>query len=227
MGLFDRLRNDAGPDWRDYVGHEFVHGLGMGTLAPEAFRYYLQQDYLFLIHFARAYALAVFKADTLEDMRAAKEALRLILDVEMGLHIKYCESWGLTEHAATQAVPEDKATMAYTRFVLERGLAGDALDLHTALAPCVIGYGMIGQALDADADTARTGNPYAEWIAMYAGAEYQAVRRAAEEHLDRLWVRRGNEARYAALLDTFRSACRLESAFWQMGLDAVHRPRQG
>jgi thiaminase/transcriptional activator TenA len=226
MGLFDRLRNDAGRDWRDYVGHAFVRGLGQGTLPPEAFRYYLQQDYLFLIHFARAYALAVFKADTLAEMRAAKEALRVILDVEIGLHVKYCESWGLTEDAVA-AVTEDKANMAYTRFVLERGLAGDALDLHVALAPCVIGYGVIGQALDSDADTKRVGNPYSDWIAMYAGAEYQAARRAAEEQLDRLWTRRGNEARYQPLLETFRAACRLESGFWQMGLDAAGPPRQG
>jgi thiaminase/transcriptional activator TenA len=222
MGLFDRLRQDAGPDWRAYVEHEFVRGLGSGKLAPEAFRYYLQQDYLFLIHFARAHALAVFKSDTLADMRAAKDALRVVLDVELGLHVKYCESWGLTEDSVA-AVPEHPANMAYTRFVLERGLAGDALDLHTALAPCVIGYGVIGQALGADPDTARVGNPYMDWIAMYSGAEYQAGRRAAEEQLDRLWTRRGNEARYQPLLETFRAACRLETAFWQMGLDVAAR----
>jgi thiaminase (transcriptional activator TenA) len=224
MGLFDRLRNDAGPDWRDYVEHEFVKGLGGGTLPPAAFRYYLEQDYLFLIHFARAYALAIVKADTLEEIRAAKETLRLILDVEMGLHVKYCAGWGMTEQAMA-AVPEDKANMAYTRFVLERGLAGDALDLHTALAPCVIGYGVVGKALKQGRDTVHAGNPYADWIAMYAGEEYQAIVRAAGERLDRLWARRGNEARYAALLETFRSACRLESGFWQMGLDAARRVR--
>jgi thiaminase (transcriptional activator TenA) len=70
MTLFDRLRHDAGADWGDYVGHDFVHGIRAGNLEPAAFRYYLEQDYLFLIHFARAYALAAFKADTLEDMRA-------------------------------------------------------------------------------------------------------------------------------------------------------------
>src|SRR6185369_10613503 len=60
MTLFDRLRHDAGTDWHDYVEHEFVHALGAGNLPPSAFRYYLEQDYLFLFHFARAYALAAF-----------------------------------------------------------------------------------------------------------------------------------------------------------------------
>jgi thiaminase/transcriptional activator TenA len=226
MSLFERLRHDAGADWRAYAEHEFVRGLGAGTLAPAAFKHYLKQDYLFLIHFARAYGLAAYKAETLADMRAAAETLRAILDVEMGLHVEYCAGWGIAE-AELEAAPEDNACLAYTRFVLERGLAGDALDLHAALAPCVIGYGVIGAALDRAPDTAHAGNPYADWIAMYAGAEYQAVRRAAAEQLDRLWARRGNEARYPGLLATFRSACRLESAFWQMGLDAAARPRQG
>ena len=226
MTLFARLRSDAGPDWREYVEHDFVRGIGAGNLAPAAFRYYLEQDYLFLIHFARAYALAAFKADTLEEMRAAAETMRLLLDVEMKMHVKYCAGWGLTEQAMA-AQPEDKANMAYTRFVIERGLAGDALDLHVALAPCVIGYGVVGRALERGADTLRAGNPYAEWIAMYAGGEYQAIVKGAEERLDRLWARRGNEARYAALLETFRAACRLETAFWQMGLDAAARPRKG
>jgi thiaminase (transcriptional activator TenA) len=222
MGLFDRLRNDAGRDWSDYLAHEFVQGLGAGWLAPEAFKFYLQQDYLFLIHFARAYGLAAYKAETLEDMRAAAETMRLILAVEMGLHVKYCASWGVTE-SDMAAAPEHNATMAYTRFVLERGMAGDSLDLHVALAPCVIGYGVIGAALKADTETTRRETLYDEWIDMYAGAEYQAVRHDAEARLDRLWARRGNEARYAALLETFRQACRLESAFWQMGLDAAPR----
>jgi thiaminase/transcriptional activator TenA len=222
MTLFDRLRNDAGADWRDYVEHEFVKGLGAGTLAPPAFRYYLEQDYLFLFHFARAYALAAFKADTLEDLRAAGETMRMLVDVETKMHVKYCAGWGLTEQQMA-ALPEDTANMAYTRFVIERGLAGDVLDLHTALAPCVIGYGVIGTALDRDPDTLRAGNPFSEWIAMYAGAEYQAIVRDAVERLDRLWTRRGNEARYPALLETFRAATRLETGFWQMGLDAAAR----
>ena len=46
-----------------------------------------------------------------------------------------------------EALPEARAPMPYTRYVLEKGLAGDILDLHTALAPCVVGYGEIGAHL--------------------------------------------------------------------------------
>src|SRR3546814_9267766 len=107
----------------------FVRQLGDGTLPESAFRRYLGQDYLFLIHFARAYALAAYKADTLEGMRAAAAGMAAILDTEIGLHIAYCRGWGIGE-AEMAALPEATACIASTRFVLERGMAGGLLDLH-------------------------------------------------------------------------------------------------
>ena len=56
-------------DWEAYTRHRFVQELGSGTLPEAAFRHYLQQDYLFLTHFARAYALAIYKCDNFADMR--------------------------------------------------------------------------------------------------------------------------------------------------------------
>ena len=214
------MREAAGEEWRRYVEHPFVHGLGDGTLPEAAFRHYLVQDYLFLIQFARAYGLAAYKADTLAEIREAAAGLKALVEVEMDLHRAYCADWGLDD-AALEAVEADGPTLAYTAYVLERGLAGDLLDLRTALAPCVVGYGEIGARLASDPTTRTAGNPYAPWIEMYAGADYQALMRAEEDALDALAARRGGRARFAQLATTFRTATRLEAAFWQAGLDAA------
>ena len=218
FALFARLRAASGDAWRAYVDHEFVARLADGSLPEACFRHYLGQDYLFLIHFARAYGLAVYKADTLADMRAAAGGLSAILDTEMALHVEYCHGWGLDE-AAMAALPEATSTMAYTRYVLEAGMQGDLLDLEVALAPCILGYGEIGARLAADPETKRDGNPYGAWVDMYAGAEYQDIARAHAAALDRLWTARAGEGRFAGLTRTFGQATRLEAAFWQMGLD--------
>lgn len=217
--LFAQLRDACRKDWQAYIGHPFVLGLGDGTLPEACFKHYLGQDYLFLIHFARAYGLAAFKADDLADVRQAAAGLAAIVDVEMGLHVKFCSGWGLSE-ADMAALPEAEATLAYTRYVLETGLAGDLLDLHVALSPCMLGYAEIGRTLMADKATKRDGNPYAPWIEMYASDDFQAL--AAEESatLDRLMARRGGPGRFESLAKNFRQATRLEAAFWQMGLDA-------
>ena len=207
--------------WVAYSRHRFVAGLADGSLPEPAFRHYLAQDYLFLIHFARAYALAAHKADSLDDMRYAAGTLSALIDTEMKLHVQYCAGWGMTE-AEMAAVPEDPACVAYTRFVLDRGHAGDLLDLYVALAPCVIGYGVIGERLAADPATRRgADNPYDAWISVYAGDDYREVVQASIVHVDRLAARRGGDARFDDLARTFRQATDLEVGFWQMGLDAV------
>ena len=218
--LFARLKAAVADDWQRYIEHDFVRRLADGSLLEPSFRHYLGQDYLFLIHFARAYALAVYKSDTLADMRAASAAVSGILDVEMALHVGFCADWGLSE-TAMEALPEDTATMAYTRYVLEKGVAGDVLDLYVALAPCVVGYGEIGARLAADPETRRDGNPYLKWIEMYAGEDYQAVALGAIAQLDRLAERRLTPARFDALVTTFGQATRLEAGFWQMGLNVT------
>ncbi len=220
MSLFERLKADAASDWQAYTHHPFVAGMADGSLPEAAFRHYLVQDYLFLIQFARAYALAVYKSGSLADMRAAAETMNGILNTEMQLHISYCAGYGISEHEMEQAAEAPECT-AYTRFVLEAGMAGDILDLHVALSPCVIGYGEIGARLAADPATKRADNPFLSWIEMYSGDDYGAVMTGATAHLDRLGAERLTEARYDKLALLFAAATRLEADFWSMGLRAA------
>jgi thiaminase/transcriptional activator TenA len=179
------------------------------------------QDYLFLIQFARAYALATYKSRSHADMKVVQAGLAAILD-EMDLHVRLCGRWGLLPQDI-EAAPEHQATVAYTRFVLDCGAAGDLLDLHVALAPCVIGYAEIGRNLAPNGINALGDHPYREWIGEYAGEAYQGVAVAARRHLDDLAARAMTEQRFTELAALFGKASRLEADFWQMGLDAVER----
>jgi len=221
--ILDRLIASCDEAWRAYTRHEFVLLLAKGELPEACFRRYLIQDYRFLIHFARAWGLAIYKSDTLSEMRRAQCLVAATLEVEIGLHIEYCRGWGLSE-TALQAPPEAVETIAYTRFVLDRGLAGDRLDLEAALAPCILGYAVIAAERLADPATRLDGNPYREWLEMYAGHEYQELARAAGLALDEQFVRRGGAGRFAAVAETFATAVALETGFWQMGLAAARAP---
>ncbi|MFB5743628.1 thiaminase II [Cedecea sp. S5-13] len=217
-GLYGRLRQQAGRHWQDYVDHPFLQQLAAGTLPKAAFQRYLTQDYLFLIHFARAYALLVSKLRTLPEMRAATASLNAIVS-ELPLHVAWCASWGLDEEqmAAQAEAPE---TMNYTRYVLDIGHSGDALDLLAALLPCVAGYAEIGLGLLHSPDTVMEGNPYATWIRNYGDEGYLAGVQAAVQLLETVGRQRGAESRFAELSQIFTTATQLESAFWQMGLNA-------
>ncbi|NOD76125.1 MULTISPECIES: thiaminase II [unclassified Ruegeria] len=215
---FTLMRDAAQGPWRDYTRHAFVEGMKDGTLPREAFLHYLRQDYVFLIHFSRAWALAVVKSETHSEMLTAVGTVNALVAEEMQLHIGICEAAGISQDELF-ATPERAENLAYTRFVLEAGYSGDLLDLLAALAPCVMGYGEIGARLAEEA----TSETYRDWINTYAGEEYQGACQAVGELLDSALTRRlggdfESSPRWDRLCQTFRTATELEVNFWQMGL---------
>jgi thiaminase/transcriptional activator TenA len=217
---FPVWRAAAGPEWEAYVTHPFVEGLRDGTLPRAAFLGYLAQDYVFLKHFARAWAMAVVKSDTLAEMGAASATVDALVHHEMPLHRRICAEAGIDADALERTV-EATETLAYTRYVIEAGLAGDLCDLLAALAPCVLGYGEIGARLGASGPAPT----YRAWIDTYAGDDYQALCRDVGALIDGALARRigpdfAAAPRWPQLTDRFTVATRLEAGFWAMGLRA-------
>lgn len=215
---FALWREGARGPWQEYTRHAFVEGLRDGSLPRAAFLHYLIQDYVFLVHFSRAWSLAVVKSETLEEMKICAGTVDALVNHEMSLHVKTCAAEGIDEQALFDAC-EEVENLAYTRYVIDAGLQGDFLDLMAALAPCVMGYGEIGLRL---AGCQAEGTPYAEWIATYADPEYQAVCKNVGEMIDNAAARRIGDltatSRGAVLQDRFSTATKLEVGFWQMGL---------
>ncbi len=223
--LFESLRSQASDTWFAYVEHEFVRRLGEGTLPRQVFLHYLKQDYIFLIHFARAWALAVFKSDRIEEMRTCTGTVHALIDEEMRLHIQTCAAEGIDE-AALAVTVEEPENLAYTRFVVDTGMKGDLLDLLVALSPCVFGYGEIGRCLVAKIGESAVDHPYKDWIDTYAGAEYQSVCVDVGELLENVANRLISSEpiaspRWPELLRIFKTATRLEVGFWDMGLRSL------
>ena len=216
MTFFERLKTAASAEWRAYTEHPFTEAMADGSLPEASFRHYLVQDYLFLIEFARAYALAIYKSPSLTDMRESAAGISAILDVEMDLHVKLCAGWGLSPGDLERAPPAS-GMLAYTRYVLDAGMRGDLLALKVALAPCVIGYAEIAARLAVRPGALAATNPYSVWIAEYAGAAYQEVAAKAHAQLGRLADRYATPAREAELIAIFGEATRLEADFWEMG----------
>lgn len=232
MSLFETLKARCAAEWEAYTRHDFVGKLGAGTLPPPVFQDYLIQDFHFLVQFARANALATYKSRTLADLKAAHAATGAIL-AETELHLTLTERWGISR-AKLEAAAEKQATVAYTRYVLDSGMAGDLLDLHVALAPCTIGYAEIGAALEprlaehggASGQSAAGGqngeHPYREWISEYSGEEFTAAAHASIAQLDALAEGGLSDRRLDELTEVFRTATRLEIDFWQQALDSAN-----
>lgn len=213
--LLEKLKDGCKDVWHEYTHPKFVDQIQDGTLDIEKFRYYLKQDYLYLLHYVRCFALMAFKGENLEEIQFALKGTLWITEGELELHNQYKE-WGIEKHEL-ESSEESIECIAYTRYMKDVGMTGDYLDLMIAIASCYIGYGKIGQRLLADKKTVLEENPYKEWIYMYGGEGYQS---SMVEFIEKLnsYGRDISKKKLEKLKIIFREVTRLEVAFWEMGM---------
>ena len=217
--VFNKLKSNTLVKWNLYTQHKFVQKVSDGSLDKKLYLKYLKQDYVFLIHFSRAWALLVAKSKSVNEMRIASATLNALVNEEIQLHIKTCKDEGITEEQLFKT-EEELNNIAYTRFVLEAGSRGGFLDLLGALAACVFGYGEIGLNLKS---ISKSDNPYISWIDTYNSTEYQEVcmnigsllDEATQDRLGKDFV---NNTLWPKLEKTFLIATKLEIDFWEMSL---------
>jgi len=212
MGLTDDLYAAAEPIWAAQLAHPFVRGIGDGTLDPARFARWVRQDYLYLKEFARVFAWAAAKADTLDAMSWYAKVLDLTLNTEMALHRAYAARFGITE-AELEAEPLWPTTRAYTDFLVRTAADGDMLDLLAALLPCAWGYVEVARRLAAQAPPAD--QRYADWIAQYASPEFADAADWLRAELERV-AGVPDASKRARLRDLFVTSSRYELQFWEM-----------
>ena len=210
MRFSDELRNAADDIWEAQNEHPFVRGIGDGTLDPPRFRFYVRQDYLFLVDYARVLALGAARAPRLDAMERLAELSHSTLSSELDLHRSYASEWGITEADMAAELPAP-ATRAYTDFLIRTATLGDFSELVAALLPCMWGYSDLGRRLAA---RGRPDRPlYARWIDMYADDEFARLADWCRELCDEAAQDRGPSGR-ERMGEAFLASSRHELSFW-------------
>ena len=208
----DQLHRLAQPIWEAQHNHPFVRGIGDGSLDVEKFKFWVRQDYLFLIEYARLLALAVARAPDLPTMRRFAELVQATLNLEMDLHRSYAAEFGISTQ---ELEAEEKAptTHGYTDFLLRVAALGDFAELVAALLPCMWGFSDIGRRL------ARDPRPkderYARWIDVYSSTEFAELAGWCRALVDRVAVGLPEEA-LRRMENAFLTSSRYEVLFWEM-----------
>ncbi len=213
--MLNQLIKNAQPYWQQYVEHDFVKQLANGTLPAECFRHYLKQDYLYLFHYSRAFALAIFKAKNFSQMEIPRKSLESICQ-EIQLHLSYCRQWGISE-AEIFATQESAACVAYTRYLLDCGTTGGLAEIYAAITPCAVGYAQIARYITENYPRLAN-NPYQTWIDTYASEAFQQEAEETSNFLTALCAD-FTPTQQNHIQHIFTTATRMEIAFWQMGLD--------
>ncbi len=215
-----QLRRVADPVWKAQREHPFLRGIADGTLAPERFSFYVRQDYLFLIEYARLLALGAARSPDLATMTRFAELTTEILTTEMDLHRSLADELGISA-AELEAESPAPTTQGYTDFLVRTAAQGDFAELAAALLPCMWGYAEIGQVLAAQGRSPV--ERYARWVDMYASAEFGELADWCRALVDRLGAGLADAGR-ARLERAFLTSSRYELAFWEMAWSGERWP---
>lgn len=151
---------------------DFIRELMDGSLPQEKFRFYIQQDALYLNGFGKALAGIAAKLDNPGHMAAFATFAGETMAVERDMHQKFFAILGKTED-----LEPSPSCLLYTSYML-RQLADAPVEVALAsVLPCFWVYKEVGDYILAK--QSRTGNQYQSWIDTYGGEEYgSAVTRA-------------------------------------------------
>ncbi|ADE40213.1 TenA family protein [Candidatus Puniceispirillum marinum] len=215
---FDQWRITCATQWHAFIQHKFFLSLADGSLPPKNFVYFLRQDYIFLLQFARAWGQITSKGSDISEIRMATAMMHQLINSKLQMHIELCNDEGIDTQKLFETT-ENPATTAYLKHFENVGASGDFIDLMAVLSPSFLGYAEIGSFLA----SLKTAPKYQRWITTYTDKNHQVSCHHIGRVIDDAIVQRlGADAmtteRWQTLCDRFRITTKLEVNFLDMSL---------
>ncbi|MBI5974296.1 thiaminase II [Staphylococcus canis] len=209
----DRLFERVQPIWESYLDHPFVKGIGNGDLDKDKFKHWLKQDYVYLIEYARLFAIGAAKSTDLKMMTMFGDLVHGTLNTEMSLHRDYASQFGISNEALEATQPASTTT-AYTSYMLNLAQRGGIEHVIAAVLTCTWSYNYIGEALN-QIEGARDHDFYGAWIQMYSSKEFTSFKEDVIQIMDQV-AQGKTEDELKALEDIVVYTSYYEYMFWDM-----------
>ena len=213
----ERLLQAAVPVWQQILAHPFLRELGEDRLPLETFRFYIQQDWLYIQERIGEWAILAGRCPEPAIRRLLAEVLDEVARLEpAAFHLKHAPALGIDlEHLALEM---NAANWAYTTHELAAVYGGSTAEGLAALLPCPLVYQFVGEHLMHGPPPA---NPiYADWIAFYGSGVGAPRRQRLLDVYDQLTAT-ADAATLARCERNFLISSRYEWEFW----DAAYHQR--
>jgi len=216
MNTVQRLRKDADPIWKKILQHPFVMELYRGDLPLEKFKFYILQDYHYLIKAIKNFGIIVSKAPTVEAMREVADILQLEAQSEFDGYKDFLKQIGHTIQEAAEVKPIS-ASVSYSSFLVSTSSLNSYPEAITAVLPCFWSYAEIAE-VHKDKLSSNKNHLYKDWAHAYLTESYLHL----VEKIKDLVHDAANDFPYHKLKEVFVNASRYEYLFW----DAVYHRRE-
>ena len=197
-----------------FYSHPFVKGIADGTLPVEKFKFYMIQDYLYLLDYAKVFSVGAAKAKKPHMMRAFSDYVSAILSGEMDIHKGYMKRLGISlSDAENTEVSMDN--LSYTSYMLRAAYEGGPAEVCAAILPCAISYEMISRKMIENYPSCVENEFFGEWIKGYSCEEYHNENIRLMELTEEAAKDLGPES-IETLVEIGRRCTLYEAAFWDM-----------
>ena len=183
MSFSEKLKNNNLDLWdKAHIKHPFVQSIQNGNIEFKNFKFYMIQDYKFLIEYCKVVSIAISKSNNFETMSFLSKLLDETLNSEMTLHENFCNDYGIkkTELLSFETAP---STQAYSNYLISTAYKFDTNIICCALLPCQWGYDEIGRKLGNN-NTTNPDSFHKRWIDSYNNPEYQKITSWLINHVD-------------------------------------------
>lgn len=210
-----QLRERCERVWAGLHAHPFLAELARGTLPLDRFRFFIEQDLLFLPAFAKCMAMGAAKSASDADLEFFTRQLDGIIRLEIPNNRRLLDqviSLGAQDRGGARGMAP--ANVAYTSFLLATAAAGGPLEITAAILPCSWSYIEIAAALK---DEIADHPVYSDWVAFYLQDEEADLVRNMRATFDDM-TRDGavSDGKREQLAEIFLMSSRLEGMFWEM-----------
>lgn len=212
--VIDRLLAATADIWAGYYDHPFIQGITNGSLSQDQFRFYLLEDYVYLIDYARVFAMGVTKSRDPELMRRFAVEVHLILDGEMNLHRDYMKRLGITTEQADSYKPS-LDNLSYTSYMNRVAYDGGPAEILAAILSCSLSYAAIAREILKKNPEADKHPFYGHWVKEYSSPGYCEDADFQAELLEQQ-AKDYSEEQLAYLTEIFVNCSRYERKFWDM-----------
>ena len=216
MNTVQRLRKDSDHIWKKILQLPFVLELYRGDLPLEKFKFYILQDYHYLITAIKNFGIIMSKAPTVKAMREVADILQLEAQSEFDGYKDFLKQIGHTIQEAAEVKPIS-VSLSYSSFLVSTSSLNSYPEAITAVLPCFWSYAEIAE-IHKDKLSSNKNHLYKDWANAYLSESYLHL----VEKIKNLVNEAGKDFPYHKLKEVFANASRYEYLFW----DAVYHQKK-
>ena len=214
MTVTERLLRAASDIWKKYNNHPFVLGIEHGDLDKDKFRYYIIQDYHYLLDYMRTFAVGLAKAQSYEMRKLFSTYVTMLTDSEMDIHEGYLGKLQVTQQELKET-PVALDNLSYTSYMLRVAYEEGENEILTAILSCALSYEFIAKNIVKSTPDSVNDPFYGDWIKGYISERYCMENKALTDMLEKA-AKGYSEEQLEHLAEIFVICSRYELEFWNM-----------